>query len=308
MIHLIWVSALIFFSIITVYSVHAGFKYTRMISNIFMSMVYNPVPELLFPFRGERITILDSSDKEIKALLLEKKKSKKVLIFCHESGMTKETWEKYAYFLPDRGYSILSIDYESDEGRENENSLVQWPKEEDVERLVTAIRWAKKAFGPQAEIVLFGVSNGADVAFAASFYDDNVKAVITDGIFSMKEIFRDYIRRWAPVLVKPNLFGENYPNWVVNIFTNLGFWYSQKKSNTRFVDVEKLLRRRHVPHLMIHGGQDTYVSESHQNFLENLNKDRSLVRFFVSEAKHNEAVTFDGKLYEKTVLEFLSKI
>jgi pimeloyl-ACP methyl ester carboxylesterase len=273
-----------------------------------MSMVYNPTVEPLPAFRGERITILDSSDKEIRALLLEKKNSKKVLIFCHESGMTKETWEKYAYFFPDRGFSVLSIDYKSDEDPENENSLIQWPKEEDVERLVTAIRWAKKAFGPNAEIILFGVSNGADVAFAASFYDENVKAVITDGIFSMKEIFRDYIRRWAPVLVKPNLFGQNYPNWVVNLFTNLGFWYSQKKSNTRFVDVEKLLKRKHVPHLMIHGGQDDYVTESHQNFLENLNRDQSLVRFFVSEAKHNEAVTYDRKLYERAVMEFLSKI
>src|SRR6185436_16414617 len=97
---------------------------------------------------------------------------------------------------------------------------------------------------------------------AASFMDPSIKAVIADGLFSMKEIFRDYIRRWAPILVKPNLFGEKYPGWVVNLFTNMGFWYSQKKSKKRFIDIERMLRRRHTPLLMIHGEFDDYVPAS----------------------------------------------
>ncbi len=305
----LWTPLLVLLAVVTAYWIHAGVKYTRMISNIFMSLVYNPVLEPAPVSRGEKISILDSSDKEIPALLLERKGSKKVLIFCHESGVTKETWEKYAYFLPEQGYSILSIDYKDADEPETENSLAQWPTESDVARLVTAIRWTKRAFGTDAKIVLFGVSNGADVAFAASFHDANIKGVIADGIFSMREIFRDYIRRWAPILVKPNLFGQNYPAFIVNTFADLGFWYSQRKSGKRFVDVETLFNKKHVPLLMIHGGQDDYVPLSHQTFLESLNSDKNKSsRLFVPDAKHNEAVTFDRKLYEEKVLEFLSGI
>ena len=124
----------------------------------------------------------------------------------------------------------------------------------------------------------------------------------------MKEIFRDYIRKWAPILVKPNLFGEHYPDWVVNIFTQLGFWHCERRSGRRFIDVEKLLRRRHTPLLMIHGENDDYVPGSHQKYLRRLEKARAAAaHFVVPQAGHNEAVTLKRDLYEKTVLDFLDK-
>ena len=293
--------------IILVYSIHSGFKYTRMISNIFLSLVYNPpVEPPLSSSVGERITILDSGGGQTEGLFVECKRSKQLAIFCHESGATKESWEKYAYFLPGLGFHVLSVDIKDAPAQADKNSLTQWPTQEDAQKLLKVIHWTKRAISEDVAIVLFGVSNGADIAFAASFNDPAVKGVVADGLFSMKEIFRDYIRKWGPILVKPNLFGEKYPDWVVNIFTNLSFWYTQKKCGKEFIDVEKLLHKKHAPLLMIHGQEDDYIPETHQRFLEKMNvKKEVLQRLIVPKAKHNEAVVLGGQVYKEKVAAFL---
>ncbi len=290
------------------YVVHSAFKYTRMISNIFLSLVYDPELEFTPSSRGEKITILDSSDQEIEALLVESKNSDKVVIFCHESGAAKESWERYAYFFPESGFNVLSIDFGKNTGDEI-NALNQWPLWENVQRLLTAARWTKTAFGAHVQIVLFGVSNGADLALAASFEEASIIGVVTDGLFSMKEIFRDYIRKWAPILVKPNLFGQNYPSWVVNIFTELGFWYCQKKTGKKFVEVEGLLQKKHKPLLMIHGENDDYVPGSHQKYLEKMNGENdALRRLVIPNAKHNQAVVLGADIYRKSISDFVTSL
>ena len=299
----------IFFGVAGAYATHSAFKYTRMITNIFLGLVYHPVVEDIPPAGGEKVTILDSADREMEALWLENKNSDRTVIFCHESGATKESWGKYAYFFPALGFHVLSVDFTVSFSDAEKNSLAQWPEEEDVERLLTAVRWVKKAAGSQMKIVLFGASKGADIAFAASFEDPSIAAVIADGLFSMKEIFRDYIRKWAPILVKPNLFGEKYPAWVVNLFSNLGFWYCQKKSKRRFVDVEPLLKKSHKPFLMIHGEEDSYIPLDHQHFLEKIDQNKgSAYHLVIPRAGHNESVVLSRGVYEKKVKEFLKKV
>lgn len=305
---MIWrVLLVIPFLVSVAYAAFAAFKYTRMISNIFLGLVYRPQPDTVERVRGEKLTILDSSDREIQALFLERKGSDRVMIFCHESGSTKESWEKYAYFFPELGYHVLSVDLSDVPEDSEQNSLLQWPCEKEVDRLVTVIRWTKRALSARGRVVLFGISNGADLALAASLREKSVEAVITDGLFSMKEIFRDYIRRWAPILVKPNLFGERYPDWVVNLFTDLGFWHCQRRARQRFVDVEKLLRKKHVPLLMIHGQEDDYVPPTHQRFLEKLEGRKSGGRLVVKDAGHNEAIVLQRESYEQEVRKFLSR-
>ncbi len=297
------------FMVFAVYFIYTGFKYTRMISNIFLSLVYNPPAETLISSMGEKMVILDSSDREIEVLVVEKKGSERLVIFCHESGMSKESWEKYAYFIPRLGFNVLSLDFREKSKESEINSLSQWPAREDVERVLKTIHWAKRAFKPDVQIVLFGISNGADIALAASFEEPAVRGIIADGLFSMKEIFRDYIRKWAPILVKPNFFGENYPDWLVNTFTNLSFWYSQKRSRKRFVDVERLLKKRHKPLFMIHGEEDDYVPGTHQRFLEKLMAHKgNFERLIVPKARHNQAVILGKELYERKITEFLGKL
>src|SRR3989338_2949765 len=63
---------LVFLSAVTAYFVHAGFKYTRMISNIFLSLVYRPESENFSSSMGEKMTILDSSDHEIETIFVGK--------------------------------------------------------------------------------------------------------------------------------------------------------------------------------------------------------------------------------------------
>ncbi len=298
----------VFLAAFAAYFTFAAFKYTRMISNIFLSLVYRPPYEPPSSSRGERVTILDSGDREIEALFLEKKGAKRLLLFCHESGASKESWEKYAYFVPELGFHVLSIDLRPpSSGAEGENALAQWPTHDDVARLALAIQWCKAAAGHDVEIVLFGVSNGADIAFAASLGDPCVKGVIADGLFSMKEIFRDYIRRWAPILVRPNLFGERYPAWVVNLFTELGFWYSQKKSARRFVNVEAYLGRRKPRLLMIHGEKDDYIPPTHQRFLGTLGKGSASRHLIIKGAGHNQAVSVARVEYELAISAFLKE-
>ncbi len=290
------------------YGIHAAFKYTRMIGRIFLGLVYVPPIEEPGPVRGQNVTILDSADRDIEALFVDEKDAKALVIFCPESGAGKESWEKYGYFLPDLGYKILSIDFRNEDTRPEKNDFFQWPTKADVDRLLSAVRWAKKVCLPGTSILLFGVSKGADIALAASFHDASIKAVVADGLFSMKEIFRDYIRKWAPVLVKPNFFGTRTPEWIVRSFASLGFWYSQETAGTRFVDVEPLLKKKHIPLLMIYGRKDSYVPTPHQDYLQKVSRAASFEKFTVEGAGHNEAVVKDRGTYEKTIANFLSKI
>ena len=294
--------------LVAAYFIYAGFKYTRMISGIFLGLVYDPEPETPLASAGEKIVILDSGDREIEALWVEKKGSSQLAIFCHESGASKESWEKYAYFLPDMGFHILSVDLRRETPDVSKNPLSQWPTSENVARLLTVIRWARKALCPDIRVVLFGVSNGADIAFAASFQDSTVKAVVADGLFSMKEIFRDYIRRWAPVLAKPNLFGDRHPEFLIRLFADLGFWHAEKKSGKKFVEVESLLKKRHVPLLMIYGAEDDYVPSSHQTFLQEVGRKSETSFWVVPYARHNEAVSVKQKDYEEKVSRFLENL
>lgn len=296
-------------AVVLVYAVYSGFKYTRMISNIFLSLIYtSPGSSVANGTDGEKITILDSSDKEIEAILVKSKAQPNgIVIFCHESGATKESWSKYAYFFPSRGFHVLSADLDPvPPSSAEKNSLTQWPCEDDVEKLLTMIRWSKKAFSPGTPIVLFGVSKGANIAFAASFRDAAVTAVIADGLFSMKEIFRDYIKKWAPILVRPNLFGDHYPRWVIHLFTDLGFWYCQKESSKKFLDIEELLRKKHAPLLMIHGEHDDYIPATHRHRLGKLGNQPTR-RLVIAGAGHNEAVTMSREVYEKEIGEFLAR-
>jgi predicted esterase len=303
---MLWVFA-IPLTLLAAYAVYAAFKYTRMISTIFMGLVFRPNVDHIPTSRGEPLTILDSSEREIEALYLEKKGSKQIVIFCHESGGAKELWEKYASFLPDRGYQLLSVSFPENRSEDQKNSLTQWPEEQEVEKLITVIRWTKHAIAPDTRVALFGVSKGANLALAASLRDSSVKAVVADGLFSMKEIFRDYIRQWAPILVKPNLFGDHTPSWVINIFANLGYWHCQKRSGKRFIDVEELLTRRHVPVLMIHGADDDYISEGHQRFLSKYQKKGNTTHWVVEHAGHNQAVVMTRAVYEDRIVQFLSE-
>ncbi|MCG3177222.1 MAG: hypothetical protein MOGMAGMI_02190 [Candidatus Omnitrophica bacterium] len=288
------------------YFVHSMFKYSAMIGRIFLSLVYRPDTASSGPVRGERTVILDSSDHEIPALVLEHPGSRRAVVFCHESGSSKESWERYAYFLPDLGYHLVSIDLGSPDTGQEDNALGQWPTRDGVQRVLTAVRWCRKAFREDVEIVLFGVSNGADIAFAASFEDPSVRAVVADGLFSMKEIFREYIRKWAPVLVRPNFFGEKYPEWIVRLFAELGFMRATRMTGRSFVDVEPLLARPHVPLLMIHGEDDDYVSAHHQQVLRSRDRQaRAQKHLVVREAGHNQSVLLARAVYEKEISEFL---
>lgn len=292
-----------------IYFIHSLFKYTSLISRIFLGLVYEPQIENFSSSRGEKISILDSAGHEIQAHFVENKGSQKALIFCPESGASKDSWEKYAFFFPGWGFHVLSVDLKPSDPSSPSQALAQWPCQDDVERLVTAIRWAKKAVGASSEIYLFGVSNGSNMALGAASMEESVKGVICDGLFSMKEIFREYIRRWAPMLVKPAFIGERLPEWVVNLYANLGFWYSQKQSKTRFVDAESLLGRRKKPLLLIHGENDDYVTTSHQRLLERFAGQRSgYERLFVPEARHNQSVAVAREAYEKRIFEFLEKL
>jgi len=95
----------------------------------------------------------------------------------------------------------------------------------------------------------------------------------------------------------------------VNIFTQLGFWHCQRRSGKKFIDVEKLLRKKHAPLLMIHGENDDYVPSHHQKFLARLEVGRKpTAHLVVPQAGHNEAVLLKRDLYEKEVMNFLDGV
>lgn len=298
------------FIVMLVYGVYAGIKYTRLIGRIFSDLVFMPEERFsAVTVQGEEESIIGDSNEKITFLITVKPKdSNKIMIFCPESGESKESWEKYAYFFPKLGFQIISVDFDDLQKDREKNHFTQWPLKEDSKKLLKVIEWIKKSNHTAVSIILFGVSKGADIVFAALHSDPAVKGVITDGLFSMHEVFADYIRRWAPMLVRTNLFGDKYPDWVVQLFANLGYWQSQRVCGKKFIEVRAFLKKHHPPLLMIHGQKDEYVSEAHQKVLERNYKNCSIFhRLVVEDAKHNAAILTNPEKYIEAITRFLSE-
>lgn len=150
---------------------------------------------------------------------------------------------------------------------------------------------------PQARIVLFGQSMGAATVMmaAADSLPEQVKCVIQDcGYISVWDEFAGQLK------VRYHL--PAFP--IMNIANVL----SKRQAGYSFRDASPLdvIHKCHLPILMIHGEEDTFVPFEYLDKLyEKANEPKH--RLSVKEAGHCMSMVKETELYWKTVDDFLEK-
>lgn len=221
-------------------------------------------------------------------------KSKKIVIAFH-GYHSSPAWDfgGMVQFYHERGYHVLLPDNRGHRKSEGRFLGFGWLDRKDV------ITWSKKMarrFGPDAEILLTGVSMGGAAVMMASGEPDlpkEVKAIVEDcGFSGVIEQFEYMFPDQLKFLSKPVLFFANLFSLIFNRHALYG------------ASSVKQLKLNQRPTLFIHGEKDDFVPAGmlEQNYEASAGvKDYMLT----PGAKHAQSTDADLAVYQKKISDFL---
>ncbi len=233
--------------------------------------------------------------------------SRKLVVFCHETGADLNSWYKHGYFLPDDGIDVLTFNFRPtplSEAAKTREELYQWPSIRDLKCLESVLSWVA-VHKRNYDVVLFGVSKGATIA-AAGAPSPFVKAVLLDGAFSTHLTLQKYMKKWVNIYVSPRAIADNVPDWVYYLLSYATLAYASARKHMSFFSVEKFISKLKKPVLWIHAGKDYHVRLEHVERLRRLIP--GMTDLWVAEqAGHSQAVTAYPSEYHSRVVGFINK-
>jgi len=285
-------------------------RYLRIIVNLFLGVVVRSTADEEQRFEGEEVILRTGDGVELAATLARPASGERppVVVFCPEFGADRRSAGPYADWLREAGYAVLAFDFRGHGDSKNTDDYVprQWATERELTDLEAVVAYARARNDLAAEyLVLFGISRGGAVATALAGRDPQVLALVTDGLFSTRRTLADYMRRWVSIFADVRLIYSHLPEWVFRMYEKLTLLVSELRLGVRFLPVEKAVRDRRCPLLMIHGEADSYVGADQARWLhEQAAPPKAL--WLVPGARHNQAVRVAGQGYQQRVLEFIT--
>ena len=234
----------------------------------------------------EKISFKNNLSQNISARIYHgDEKSKKGLIFSHGLFSTKDGYKitRLAESIVNCGFKLMTFDFsfsgESD-GNISEISIFQ-----EVEDLKCAIDFFYD-YGIE-EIHLMGSSMGGFVSLKyLTEYENNIKSLITIA---------------TPIDLK-GLFRDNVGNNDLSELPDQGYTTVQgiELRNSFFKEINKIniepnIKEINIPFLIIHGSNDSVVSISNAERLEELLKDNTKSKFVIID-KGGHSLTGDNEL------------
>lgn len=191
-------------------------------------------------------------------------------------------------------HNVLLID-ERAHGR-SEGSTISFGIQERLD-LLDWVNYAVKRFGPEVQILLYGVSMGGATVLMASDLDlsSNVKGIIADCPYAKPLDVILYVGKRTA-----------FPSWLIKPFAILsariygGFDLLE-------TDAVRAVRKARVPILIIHGEDDRYVPCQMSEPLAEANPEM-VRRFTIPGAAHGISYLVDTPRYHQIVKEFVSKV
>ncbi|MDG4715307.1 alpha/beta hydrolase family protein [Winogradskyella marincola] len=223
----------------------------------------------------EKNKILDRAHK--KPILLdtfysEKFSNQPIVIFCHGYKGFKDwgAWNLMAKSIAEAGICVIKFNF-SHNGGTMENPI-DFPDLEafgnnnyslELDDLNDVINWATKTFkdNPFVDInnlILIGHSRGGGITILKSSKDERIKKLITLASvcdFSKRTSTIGNLEEWKKLGVKYVINGrtkQQMPHYYQ--------FYEDFKANEKQLDIEAAEKQLQVPHLIIHGNNDTSVS------------------------------------------------
>jgi fermentation-respiration switch protein FrsA (DUF1100 family) len=217
------------------------------------------------------------------------------LLVLHGYGRTHHRAWRYAAFLRDAGYGIVTFDFRS--SRTNGRRLPTTLGHHELPDAQAVLDWMRAA--PELHghrLGLFGESLGGSVGLVLAAANPDICCVVVDGGFAHSaSAIEDSSAGWARLPRQPT---ANLARAVGRAFTGV---------DPGSLDVETaalLLRDR--PVLFIHAGRDNRISEGQARRLTAAAGPGAAL-WIIPEAGHNEGWLVRREEYEKRVLEFLER-
>jgi fermentation-respiration switch protein FrsA (DUF1100 family) len=220
----------------------------------------------------------------------QKKKNRGTIVYLHGVGDCKIAGMAFARSLYDEGFNIFL--YDSRQHGESEGTYCTYGFYEkyDVSAVTRYLRTRKdKEIG---KIGLFGTSMGGAVAIQTAAIDSRISAVVSECSYTaLRIVFVDYQKR---IIKLP---------W--HFLRNIALVQSQKIANfkARLVSPLEDIKRVHVPILIVHGKNDSFIKSEYAKLLyDAANKPKKLL--LIDNAGHNDVWDVGGAAYKDSVVSF----
>ena len=289
-------------------------KYVRICLNIFVD---TPMPlsmgSLDFqPLHGEIVRFRSFDGTSLRGMHLNtpnRAACKGTIVFCHEYGSDMYSCARYARPLIEAGYDVFTFDYRG-HGQSSAGGKykpLQWPSDKELGDTLGACLYVEsvlEAEGKPTRIGLFGISRGAGAALLTASSDPNIAAIICDGAFSTDTTLIVLMKRWAHIFASVKLVYENNTETFWKFLLWLLMRFAQPKMGCRFLSVHKALKEMQSrPIFFIHGQKDSYIREDQTRLLY-ADAPSPKYLWIVEEAKHNQSVVVQPKLYAARTIAF----
>jgi hypothetical protein len=211
----------------------------------------------------------------------------------HGVGDCKIGGVAFARFLFSKGFNVFLYDSREHGKSEGYYCTYGFYEKHDVSSVISYLQ--SRTDVPIGKIGLFGTSMGAAVAIQAAAIDRRIAAVVSEGSFTaLRTIFVDYQKR---IIKLP---------W--HFLRNIALVQSQKTANfkARLVAPIEDIKRVHVPILIVHGRNDSFIKSDYSTLLFNsANEPKRLL--VIEGADHNDVWDVGGVVYEDSVASFFEE-
>jgi uncharacterized protein len=223
----------------------------------------------------------------------QKKKARGTIIYLHGVGDCKIAGVPFARSLYEKGYNVFLYDSRQHGESEGYYCTYGFYEKQDVSTVISYLQ--SRTDTKIGKIGVFGTSMGGAVAILAAALDHRIAAVISEGTYTaLRVVFVDYQKR---IIKLP---------W--HFLRNIALVHSQKLANfkARFVAPLDDIQRVHVPILIVHGMNDTFIKSDYSQLLfDAANEPKHLL--LIDGAGHNNVWEVGGEMYAKSIASFFEK-
>ncbi len=223
----------------------------------------------------------------------QKKKAHGTIIYLHGVGDCKIAGVDFARSLFNKGFNIFLYDSRQHGESEGYYCTYGFYEKHDVAAVISYLQSRKDI--KIGKIGIFGTSMGGAVAIQAAAVDPRIVCVISEGSYTaLRIVFVDYQKR---IIKLP---------W--HFLRNVALVQSQKMANfkARLVAPIEDIKRIHVPILIVHGKNDSFIKSHYSKLLyDAANEPKNLL--LINGAEHANVWEVGGESYENTIVSFFER-
>jgi pimeloyl-ACP methyl ester carboxylesterase len=238
------------------------------------------------------------------------KRRRGVVLFGLEFGSTCESCVPYCDHLRGAGFDVFAFEPRN-QGKSTQVAgyePLQWVTTFELEDTKAAIAYLRNRSDADPEgIGFFGISKGGSSGLLAAAREPYIRCCITDGSFATHTTMVPYMQRWGNIYSQRQWLLRWLPTWVYAYFGMVAIRKAEIHRGCEFPHLEHEIHRLAPrPWLMIHGGDDNYITPEMARSLFHLAGEPKEA-WIVEGAKHNQCLHVAGDEYRRRVGSFLSE-